>query len=135
MQWLWARGYLVGDVEQAKWLPVGEEECEACGNPELRFWRKDLFGFGDLVAIKADEPTILVQSSADAGVAIRLKASAEFERYLRSDRLAHLHTWSRPVGSRRLWLLRRYNVVLSSSGLEATRMLEEPAPVRAAGRR
>jgi hypothetical protein len=68
-------------------------------------------------------------------VAIRLKASAEFERYLRSNRLAHLHTWSRPVGSRRLWLLRRYNVVLSSSGLEAKRMLEADAAVRAAGRR
>lgn len=133
----WGRkcGYLVGDVEQAKWLPLGEE-CDKCEQPKMRFWRKDLFGWGDLLFISLDgKEDILVQASKHAGVAMRMTASEEFERYLRSGRRAELHVWSPPSpgGGRRKWLLRRYRIVLGDMGLEARRMLDIDDPEKKAG--
>jgi len=129
---VWGRkmGYLVGDVEQAKWLPIGKHRCRSCKMPKMRYWRKDLFGFGDVLFLGnriMGSDDILVQSTADPAIERRLIAyngGPEFMTYIKAGRKAEIHVWTKPSpkGERRTWMLRRYAIVLGKDGLEARRI-------------
>jgi len=62
LAWLRQRGYLAGVVES--WVPGANV-------------RRDLFAFADILAAKAGEPVLLVQTTSASNVAARLRKIQE----------------------------------------------------------
>lgn len=76
--------------------------------------RQDLFGFGDIIAIRQGTPHLLVQTTAASNLSARLKKARTLpvrdalEVWIASGGLVAVHGWrkSGPRGGRKLWTLK-----------------------------
>jgi len=85
LAWLRQRGFLAAVTET--WVPGANV-------------RRDLFGFGDILAAKAGEPVLLVQTTSAANVAARLRKIQETPAaalWLQVGRI-EVHGWARRAG-------------------------------------
>lgn len=88
-------GYLVAVVEKfVRFPPPGH--------------RVDLFGFGDLLAVKPGFPPLLVQTTTGSNAAARvakIHASKEFQILFRAGWDVVVHGWRKggPRGARKVW--------------------------------
>jgi len=85
LAWLRQRGYLAGVVES--WVPRANV-------------RRDLFAFADILAAKAGEPVLLVQTTSAANVAARLRKIQQTPAaalWLQVGRI-EIHGWAMRAG-------------------------------------
>lgn len=114
-RWLRERGWTVDNVEYR--LPGS-------------FITKDLFGFGDLMAIRATLPHLIVQATSATNSAARetkIEKEPRAALWLRTGGAIHVHGWARPSpgGRRSEWALRIVCAVLNDlDGIE-WRVIEE----------
>jgi hypothetical protein len=74
--------------------------------------RQDLFGFGDLLCMKRNEPLLLIQTTTTANMAARwhkIKSSPLSAHWLSTGNKLEIWGWSKrgPRGQRKCWMLTR----------------------------
>ena len=114
LQWLRRQEFIVESVEKWRRFPMpGKQRCRVCGQLPMLAKRLDLFGFGDLLAIK-DSERWLIQVTDTAHQANRLQKITADETVaplaravLRAGFRIAVHGWRKggPRGAAKHWQL------------------------------
>lgn len=98
------RGYTAEVVEQVIRIP------RATGGPGPRVFRRDLYGFGDVLAFRPGEPVLIVQACITSDQADRLakiRGTTTAARWLEAGQRIEVWGWAKrgPRGQRKTWTL------------------------------
>lgn len=130
LKWLRDRGYIAAVVEQNVRIP-------AKFNEPARVFKRDLFGFCDIVAVGKEFGSVYIQVTSASNQAARRTKIEESEFWpiiLKAGNTIECHGWRKggARGERKLWRLTRHQARIHGDGiqwLEMTENLEETSDI------
>lgn len=129
-KWLRKQGYQCESTEQTVRIPDNETPRDATGRPtKWKMFKRDLFNFCDLLAVKHGEPgTTYIQTTTAKNVNARLEKIAGIvvvRPIISSGNRVHVHGWKERGGrgKPRSWQLTITEVTFDEDGLMQTKTI------------
>jgi hypothetical protein len=130
-KWLRKQGYECESTEQTVRIPDNEAPRDATGRPsKWKMFKRDLFNFCDLIAIKYGETgTTYIQTTTAKNVNARLEKIAGIavvRPIIKAGNHVHVHGWKElgGKGKPRSWHLTITEVTFDEDGLMQTKLLD-----------